>query len=358
MLRLWIITQPKAVQWLLLVMCATVFALLLRYGEVPAADFLGPMLAGIVFGVMGSPVQVNRQAYQFSVGLVGALVAHSITLEVLQTLLHDWPLMLAATVLTVLLSLFAGLLMAWLGRLPANSSLWGTAPGAAPVMMSMSENAGADLRLVATMQYVRLVCVIATSAVVSHYLAVPEHASANIEGGLQGPLFTVQNIVLSLLLVLLGVVIGVRIPAGLMLCPLVLGVLAQLSGAFEISLPAELMALAYALIGCYVGLHFDRATLSYVIRKLPAMLTTALGLIALCALSAWLFAVLLNQDYLSVFLATSPGGLDSLSIIALESDSDVGFVVAMQTLRLFGVVLMTPPLVKLCLHMLERHNKA
>lgn len=62
-----------------------------------------------------------------------------------------------------------------------------------------------------------------------------------------------------------------------------------------------------------------------------------------------------QRDYLSVFLATSPGGLDSLSIIAMEAGGDVGLVVTLQTLRLFAVVLLTPPLVRLCLRLFERN---
>lgn len=341
-------------QWLALVLCAGLLSGLFRLIHLPAAFFLGPMFAGIAFGVMGSSVQVPLRAYQFSIGLVGALVAHSITLGVLASLLQDWPLMLSATILTVLLSLVAGLALAWLGRLPPSSALWGTAPGAAPVMMSMSENYGADPRLVATMQYVRLICVIAVSALVSHHLVSAQEIAPQASSALSTTRSYLLDVGLSLALVLFGVVIGLRLPAGLMLCPLILGVFAQLSGGFQITLPGELMAVAYAAIGSYVGLRFNRATLVYVVRKLPIMLAAALMLIALCALSAWLFAILLERDYLSVFLATSPGGLDSLSIIAMESGGDVGLVVALQTLRLFAVVILTPPLIKLCLRFYRR----
>jgi membrane AbrB-like protein len=205
------------------------------------------------------------------------------------------------------------------------------------------------------MQYVRLVCVIAISALVSHQLvSAPEIAPQVSPASSPTPAYLL-DVGLSLALVLMGVVIGLRLPAGLMLGPLILGVLAQLSGAFQITLPDPLMSVAYAAIGSYVGLRFDRPTLVYVVRKLPIMLAAALMLIALCAASAWLFAVLLERDYLSVFLATSPGGLDSLSIIAMESGGDVGLVVTLQTLRLFAVVLLTPPLVRMCLLFFERN---
>jgi len=47
----------------------------------------------------------------------------------------------------------------------------------------------------------------------------------------------------------------------------------------------------------------------------------------------------MGTDFLSMYLATSPGGLDAMAIIAVETHADVGLVLAMQTLRLFGVIL-------------------
>lgn len=52
----------------------------------------------------------------------------------------------------------------------------------------------------------------------------------------------------------------------------------------------------------------------------------------------------LRIDPLTAFLATSPGGLDSVAIIALGSGVDVPLVLAIQTMRLL-VVLVTGPLV-------------
>ncbi len=352
MIGSWFSSRPVSLQWAALVLGAGMLGELFRMISLPAAFFLGPMFAGIAFGVMGSATIIPVRAYQFSIGLVGALVGHSVKAGVLASLVQEWPFMLAATMLTVLLSLLTGLLLTWLGDLAASSALWGTAPGAAPIMMSMSENDGADSRLVATMQYVRLICVIAISALISHQLA----GSAEIVQPISEEPVTSGywlNVSLSLVLVVVGVVIGLRVPAGVMLCPLIFAVVLQLTGILTIKLPEPLMELAYATIGCYVGLRFDRRTLLYVMRKLPIMLAAALVLITLCGLSAWLFAVMLERDYLSAFLATSPGGLDSLSIIAIESHCDVGLVVAMQTLRLFAVVLLTPPLVKICLRTLE-----
>ena len=58
-------------------------------------------------------------------------------------------------------------------------------------------------------------------------------------------------------------------------------------------------------------------------------------------------------DSLTAYLATTPGGLDSVILLAMGSDThtDVPFVVAAQTLRLFLVILTGPLVAKwICRH--------
>jgi uncharacterized protein len=63
--------------------------------------------------------------------------------------------------------------------IPGTTAVWGMLPGGATVMMLMAEAYGADSRLVAFMQYLRVVMVAAAASVVS-LMFVPS-------GG--GPLF-------------------------------------------------------------------------------------------------------------------------------------------------------------------------
>jgi len=206
-------------------------------------------------------------------------------------------------------------------------------------MVSMAEENGADARVVATMQYVRVVCVVMIGSLVSHLLgATPgAGAAASAPAGMAGA--HVLDILLSLGVVSVGVLAGSRLPAGALLMPLLLGGALQLSGLLTISLPEPLLALAYGAIGCYIGLRFDRQTVRYVCKRLPTMITGAVVLIVLCAACAWVLALAMGTDFLSMYLATSPGGLDAMAIIAVETHADVGLVLAMQTLRLFGVIL-------------------
>ena len=51
-------------------------------------------------------------------------------------------------------------------------------------------------------------------------------------------------------------------------------------------------------------------------------------------------------DPMTAYLATSPGGMDSVAIIGASSKADLSFVMALQTLRLVIVIIGGPPLAR------------
>jgi len=338
---------PPLLQWLALILCSALVGGGLSWLQVPAALFLGPMLVAIAFGVGGATIRLPRRLFQTGQGVVGCLIAHAMTAAVLLTVAEHWPVMLLATALTVLLSLLTGALLVRFGGLPGSTAAWGTTPGAAAAMVAMAAEYGADPRIVATMQYVRVVCVVLISALVGRLLGAEGSGTGHQATVLSLDGHFAFNLALTLAVALAGSWLGGRLfPAGALLLPIALGTLLQLNGWLDITLPHLLLAAAYGAMGCYVGLRFDRATVAYVWRALPKMIFASLLLIALCALSALLMAKLMHVDFLTAYLATSPGGLDSMAIIAVDAHADVGLVLAMQALRLIGVVLTGPLLAR------------
>ena len=330
--------MPVLLQWLCVVCSAGAAGQLLHYLHVPAGLFLGPMLAGIACGLLGVGVRIPRQAFRFGQGCVGLLVAHAMTWPVVRMLVQGWYQLLGITALTLAMSVLVGLGVVRFSGLPRATVVWGTAPGAASAMVALSEEYGADARVVATMQYLRVVCVVMVGAVVSHFLGA--HAPASGVATLP-PFGSLADAALSLGVIAVGLAAGTRLPAGALLVPLLLGSGLQLSGALTIDLPPAVFSLGYGLIGCYIGLRFDRRTIAHVWRQMPAMILSVIALIVLCAACAWCLANVMGIDFLSMYLATSPGGLDAMAILAVETQADTGFVLASQTLRLFSVVLIS-----------------
>ncbi|NVN12209.1 AbrB family transcriptional regulator, partial [Nguyenibacter vanlangensis] len=121
---------------------------------------------------------------------------------------------------------------------------------------------------------------------------------------------------------------------------------AQDGGGLAIILPPWLLAVAYALVGWSIGLRFTRPILRHAARAAPRVLAAIAALIVLCGGMGWVLARLAGIDPLTAYLATSPGGADSVAIIAASSPVDLAFVMAMQLMRFVVVVAVTPALTR------------
>ncbi len=327
--------------WGALVAASALLAFGLYRAQFPAALLVGPMLAAIAFGVGGAGIGVPRTAFMAAQALIGCLVAHAVTGSIVATLRADGLIIVAVVLVTVLAGGVVGWALTRLRVLPGTTAAWGSSPGGAAAMVAMSEQFGADPRLVAFMQYVRVVAVVLTASLVTRLLVSAPAAPSPSGAESVGALSTLATLAVAALGA--AAALALRLPAGALIGPMILGAVLHATGLATMALPAPLLDLAYAGIGWYVGLRFTRETLGVTLRALPGILVATFAVILLCG--GWAFALthILAIDFLTAFLATSPGGLDSVAIIAVGTHADVSFVLAVQTLRLF-VVLVTGPL--------------
>ena len=107
--------------------------------------------------------------------------------------------------------------------------------------------------------------------------------------------------------------------------PMVLGIAFKMLGLTQIVLPGALVAIAYTIIGWSIGLRFTRTILRHAAKLMPVLLLSIAVLITVNAAFGLVIAKWAGTDYLTAFLATSPGGADSVAIIAASTPVDVGF---------------------------------
>jgi uncharacterized protein len=342
-----LIKLPALARWTLLLAASAAFAVLLRLAGIPAALLLGPMIAGVLISVNGGAVRVPRLAYLAAQAVVGCLIAGAISLDIVRAFFKGWPLFLGVVLTIIAASTALGWLMSRLRILPGTTAIWGSSPGAATAMMLMAEAYGADAQLVAFMQYLRVLFVaLAASAIARLWL--------DTSGGAPPapPLFPSidwLSFFETLAIAGLGAASGwfLRIPAGALLGPIAAGATLHILGLVKIELPPWLLAMCYAAIGWNIGLGFTRRILRHASRALPQIVLSILALIAFCWGLAFALIKTLGIDPLTAYLATSPGGMDSIAIIAASSKVDISFVMALQTARFVIVILVGPRLARL-----------
>jgi len=333
-------------QWGILVAGSMLVAAILAALHLPAALLMGPMLAGIALGSNGASIAVPRRAVLASQTIVGCLIARSITGDIVAAFVKDWPLLLAVVAAIIATSCLIGWSLSRLQVLPGTTAVWGSAPGGASVMMIMAGAFGADARLVAFMQYVRVVLVAAVaSAVARLWVGAPIGASTQVA------FFSVdswQAFAATLLTAAAGGGLGMalRIPAGALLMPMALAASLEAAGVLTIVLPPWLLAVTYAMLGWSIGLGFTRDILSHAARALLPITLAILIMIGVCGGLAVLLVYAAGIAPLTAYLATSPGGMDSVAIIGAASSADLSFVMALQVMRLVIVLMIGPPLAR------------
>ena len=342
--------------WLLLLALSLLAGSLLQSKGFPAAFLVGPMVLAIVFSLFGAGLKVRRPFFYGAQSLIGCAVANSITAAIVGTVCKDWAVLFLIAGGAVLAGALVGWALVKCGTLPGTTAAWGSTPGGASAMVAMAEEYGADARLVAIMQYLRVLVVVLTASLVSHFFL---GAESSVPGLAATPSFAApsfswgssywQPLLLTLSVAGTGAIVGpwLGIPAGAMLVPMLLGSVLHARGLADVFMPFWLQAGASVLLGWYVGLGFSRSLLVSAFRMLPRLLFSTVLLICLCGLSAWLLVAVVHTDPLTAYLATTPGGLDSVILIAMGSQADIQFVVAAQTLRLFVVILVGPAIARL-----------
>ena len=313
---------------------------------IPGAWFVSAMIVAVVSGLVipGHP-RVNKPFLMGAQAVIGTMLGINIRPDVFPLLLLHLPVIIGVIAFTIGISLAAGLVLPRISSLSRETAAMGSLPGGASAMIALSIGTRADTRIVALMQYLRLVAVVLMASVVAKLLA--HHApgvSAHFPGQSVVSLHRWHDYVLMPLVVVVGVLAGrlIRLPTASLLGPMLLGLVISAFHLFRPVWPVWVPPLTYVVMGFYVGLLFDRQSLGQAGRLLPLLIANILVLIGLCALRRFGFSGFIGASPLSGYLATSPGGGDTISIIAFGCGADVSLIFTVQIFRAL-VIMFTGP---------------
>ncbi|GIF04186.1 AbrB family transcriptional regulator [Actinoplanes siamensis] len=332
--------------------------LLGEYGEkarVPAPQLVLSLLVGVVLALTGVAAgNLPRAAVSGSHATIGVLMGSYLGPSVVRALAGTVLPLTGATVVTIALSVGTAVLLARVSRISLADALMALIPGGSAAIVASAEAIGADSRVVAFAQYLR-VGLVALSAPVIVALAGGTAAAPPSPGAFPAlaRLVTNPHQAVGLLQLIVICVAGVRagarlsLPAPSVLGPMALTALLLMAGTSHTFTPAgPLRDLAFVLVGLEVGLRFNRTSVRRV-RRLAPYLIGATGLMCLaCAALAWCLAVVTGMPFLDAYLATTPGGINAVVATAASAGRDVAVISAVQSIRLFTVVLLTPSLIR------------
>ena len=337
--------------WATTVAIAAAASAALAFVGLPSPVLFGALVGGMAYAVFGSR-SLALPDWSFSVGqaIIGVTIGALVDVETLSALSGDlWPI-LGACVATLLLSIVGGYAFRSGRDMSAATGVFAMIAGGASGVTAIARDLGADERVVAVVQYLRVLLVLITMPLVTAAVFRPDQDETS--GGLGGDPALLGGAAFTVVCVGLGAVLGrlTRMPAGSLLGPLAVSVLLSVSGWFDpvggAGVPDVLVNAGYALIGIQVGLRFTRASLRSIAALLPRAVLTIFAMIALCAGLGVALAAVTGTSALDAYLATTPGGLYAVLATAIATGSNVTFVLGTQVARLLVMLLAAPLLAR------------
>ncbi|MFT0138079.1 AbrB family transcriptional regulator [Alcanivoracaceae bacterium MT1] len=338
----------QRLSWLLLVLLSAGAAALMRQLQLPAAFMLGPMIAAVIVALSGSGLRLHRNFSLGAQSVMGCLIAAFITPKLLAVYMDHWLLLTSINVTTMAIIVVISVVIARRRWLPDTTAIWGLFPGAASAMVLLADTHHSDPRVVAMMQYSRIVLVSVASIAMAALLDQAHGGGTSAAGPLRlawSPPTDYLPILAGLALALCGYATSKLTGNGTLalLIPAFGGTALQGADLVTIEVPPFIFVPAFAMTGWYVGLTFTRGAIKHCLKLLPIMLSAAAVVILMCGLMALLLArTVPGIDLLTAYLALSPGGIETIIIIARDADVVLPLILASQFLRLLMVLSIGP----------------
>lgn len=282
--------------------------------------------------------------------VVGVVMGVLVQPDTLAELAPHWLPITGVVLATLALTVLAGLLLARFGELDRTTAAFGMIAGGAAGIVALSDGLGADGRLVAVLQYVRVLMIVSLMplAVVVLFDGSGAEGSTGDPNAMPWWLATSTVVVIALVGTWAGRL--ARFPAPALFGPLV--VAGTLTAGFDVPLtgavPGLVAAAAFAVIGAEIGLRFTPETIQTIRRILPTVVVLLLALIVACGGLGVALSAFTGLSPLDGYLATTPGGIFVVAALAAGSGgADSTVVIAIQVIRMLVMLFAGPPLARL-----------
>ncbi len=345
---------PRSLRpWLLLLALAAGVSVAFTLAHLPTPLLFGGLVGALVYAVTRPTVPLRLPDRWFTTGqaVVGVLVGASVDWGSLRSLGVSWLVVALVSCFSLVVSVLAGQLLMRHGVSRVTATFASIAGGAAG-LTAVSDELGADSRVVASLQYLRLLVVLVTMPLVATLVFDAREDADPLDVAAHS---LPTDLAFALLAIVVGLVGGrlLRFPTPAILGPLAAAALLTLVPAFgDAQVPWVVAAVGYAVIGIQVGLKFTVASLRQIGRMLPTALLTIVTTLVSCAGLGWLLVALTDAEPLDAYLATNPGGIYAVLGMSAATGGDVTFVAATQVLRLL-IVLGSAPFVAAYLRRFE-----
>jgi membrane AbrB-like protein len=320
--------------------------------DTPIPWIIGPMVAVATFNLMGMRMHSPPYARQIGQVILGSAVSLYFTRMVVAELAGNFAAIVAATVAVFVVGGLGAVTLSRVSGVEGKSTFFASIPGGAMAMAVLAERYGAQIAPVAVAHSLRVSIVVIGIPFALTYGGIPIEAAAYRPAVPLAYLILVPWLAFGFVLGEISERLGLQ--NGCLLAPIFFGAVLTMSGIELSVVPRWMTELAQLLFSLVLGARYERAFFARYKLFIPfALLNSFFVLIASAAVAAalaWAFGLPLA----TMIIATSPGGLAEMTILAQALHISVPLVVAFHLFRVIVVNIGTQFIYNCAIRILDR----
>ena len=309
--------------------------------DLPLPFLFGPMAACLIAALSNVPIKGFGQVSVAARTILGVAVGASITPD----LFHQLPQMAMSVALVPVFIALIGII-----GVPFFRHVWGfdgptayyaAMPGGLQDMVIFGTEAGGDPRALSLIHATRVLIIVTLAPA---FLTLVYGARLTNPIGAPVTELPVGEMALMAAAALIGWKGGERIGlfGASILGPMIVTAALSLSDLIHSRPPAEAILAAQFFIGCGIGVHFLGVTWGELTRVVLAGIAYVLVLAVFAAGFTGLVTWAGLGDPVEAFLAFAPGGQAEMTVLAIVTGADLGFVITHHLTRIVLVIVGAP----------------
>jgi membrane AbrB-like protein len=309
--------------------------------DLPLPFLFGPMAACLIAALSNLPINGFGQVSVAARTILGVAVGASITPD----LFHQLPQMAMSVALVPVFIALIGII-----GVPFFRHVWGfdgptayyaAMPGGLQDMVIFGTEAGGDPRALSLIHATRVLIIVTLAPA---FLTLVYGARLTNPIGAPVTELPVGEMALMAAAALIGWKGGERIGlfGASILGPMIVTAVLSLAGLIHSRPPAEAILAAQFFIGCGIGVHFLGVTWGELTRVVLAGIAYVLVLAVLAAGFTGLVTWAGLGNPVEAFLAFAPGGQAEMTVLAIVTGADLGFVITHHLTRIVLVIVGAP----------------
>ncbi len=288
-----------------------------------------PFMLGGIFGAASFVLWYERKDKQLpktsrwvrlvSMSIIGAMIGTRFSPELITLLPQFWISALALIPFIFLAHGGSYAIMRYLGGYDKLDAYFAALPGGILDSAALAEEAGADLRIVTTQHFIRIIMVVVCVPLL--FLFIQGDAVGSLAGeSMATPDYDFVDVVLLVSIALIGLFIGqaAKLPVSHMLGPLLLALALSVTGVVEVNLPPWLGHAAQYVVGTALGAQFSGVSRKLLVRGLGMGVVAGTYMLGLAATMAIILVQFVPAEFGALFISFAAGGLAEMSLIALS----------------------------------------